>query len=309
MMVFVDKNPKMSGLVINIKAGATVGESSVNATGTVVNVIADSERASFGIGSDADLKQAIGKYLGKVPDNAYLHSPTPPWGDLYKKHGWNQVQRVLQPIKAQILGIKTKPTILSTNTLTNESNKTAMYTTKISEQVTDTVSIEWSNSSKLSVGLMISYGFKFLGTGIEGEVSFGFEQTWGNGRTETKQMTAGMETGVTVELKPRESVIAELSASSGKMHVRITYEAHLIGRTIAYYNNGHKGFHTWAPDIGAVLGGSNKVQVVEDIEVGYYSNATVKLRNAKTNEDMMFYMADLPTESTSADYPDEPPSE
>src|SRR6218665_104082 len=89
-----------------------------------MDIIADSERASFGIGSNADLKRAVGKYFGKDPNYAYLKSPTPPFGDLYKKHGISQVQRVLKPIKAEILGIKTKPTIVSANTLTNSLQAT-----------------------------------------------------------------------------------------------------------------------------------------------------------------------------------------
>ena len=216
----------MSEIVINVKAGDTFEESSVSAIGQLVHVIYDSERSSFGIGSDDDLKRAVNSYFGKKPNDAYLKSPTP-WNDLYKSYGWPQVQTVLEPKRAEILEVDTKPTILNTNTLTNESDFTATFTSKISKDVTDSVSNTWSNSSKVSFQQTVEYKFKFLGIGAGGETSFGFEQEWGRSQTVTKESTVGMETGVSVELKPGESAIVELSASSGTMRVRITYEARL----------------------------------------------------------------------------------
>src|SRR6218665_3674678 len=103
----------MSGLVIKINAGATKEESSVSATGENVNIIADSERASFGIGSDEDLKRAVQKYFGKRPNDAFLHSPTP-WDDLYKRYEWPEVCTGLMPKKAEILEVTSNPTIVAT---------------------------------------------------------------------------------------------------------------------------------------------------------------------------------------------------
>ena len=290
----------MSGVVIKITAGATMEESSVSATGEQINIIANSERATFGIGSDSDLKRAVEKDFGRWPNDAYLHSPTP-WGDLYKTYGWEQVTRVLRPVKAQILEITTKPTILATKTLTNKSDFETTFTTNISEKVTDSVSNTWSNSSKLSIEQMFKYEVGFLGTGGGGETKFGFEQQWGKSNTVTKETTVGTETGVSVTLKPGESALVELSASSGKMRVRITYEGYLKGLSAVNYNPTYKGHHFWALPIGGVVGSSNnKVQIVEDIEVGYYSNASATVKNVKTKERMMFYLADHPKEDPIA---------
>ena len=156
---------------------------------------------------------------------------------------------------------------------------------------------------------MISYTFGFLGTGVGGETRFGLELGFGYNKTWTKEVSTGMETGVSVELKPGESAIVELCAGSGTMRARVTYEAHLTGMTAANYYYKYKGQYYWGLPIGEVLGGSKKVQVVEDIEVGYYSNVSAKVRNAKTNEEMTFYMADHPSEHPSDDQPDEPSSE
>ena len=66
------------------------------------------------------------------------------------------------------------------------------------------------------------------------------------------------------------------------MKVRITYLAYLTGNTAINYNPTFKGHHFWALDIGGVMqAGSipNSIQFTEDIEVGYFSNSKVELRD------------------------------
>lgn len=60
------------GISISIVAGVDQAHSSVQASGSVQHVITDKERATFGI-TDGDLKNAVGKYFGKNPNDAYLH--------------------------------------------------------------------------------------------------------------------------------------------------------------------------------------------------------------------------------------------
>lgn len=287
----------MSGIVITIKAGETFEQSSVTATGQLVDIITDSERASFGIGSDDDLKRSVENYFGQRPNDAFLHSPTP-WNDLYKRYGWAEVQRVIEPKKAEILEVATKPTIVTTETLSNESNNTATFSTKISEQVSNSVTSQWSNSSSVAVGQSINYGISFFGAGVSGQTTFGFTQNWGKSESVTRQTTLGTETAVSVELKPKESAIVELSASSGMMHVQITYEAYLRGCTAINYNPTYKDHHFWCLGIGDALGRSNKVQIIEDVYVGYYSNSTATVKNGKTMARMAFHMVDRPNEPT-----------
>ena len=272
----------MSGLVIKIIAGATAEESSVSFTGENVNIIANSERASFGIGSDDDLKRAVEKHFGKWPTDAYLHGPTKAeWGeDLYKQYGWNQVQRVLRPVRAQILDIKSKPTILAVKNLKNESDRKSTFTTSISESVTDSVSTQWSSSSKIKFEQSIKYDVNFLGTGGGGETKFGFEQDWGKSETKSKSTTVSTATEVSFELKPRESAVVQLSASSGTMRVQITYQAYLTGHVVVNYYPKYKDHHFHSLSIQEVLGNkSNSVEVTEDIALNFYSNASAKVMN------------------------------
>lgn len=72
------------------------------------------------------------------------------------------------------------------------------------------------------------------------------------------------------------------------MKVRVTYNAYLTGDVAANYNPTFKDHHFFALDIAEVMqaGGITNSQVItEDIEIGFYSNATVNLSdpNMKMN--------------------------
>ena len=284
------------GISISIVAGEDENSSSVNASGSVQHIITDDERSTFGV-TDAGLKKAVGDYFGKKPADAYLHSPTP-WGDLYKTYGWQQVQTLLVVQKAEILGITSEPVIVKTQEFENNSSKKGTFNVAISETVQDTTTSNWSTGGTLTVGQKFEYKVKFLGTGGGGETSLSYSQSWGIGGSESKSTTVGSSSAVSVELEPGESVIAELTASRGAMKVRIHYNAYLIGQSAVNYNPTYKGHHFWALPIGSVMSGgglTNSVKSTEDIEIGYYSNSKVELKNAKTGElKMARSLADVP---------------
>ncbi len=268
----------MSGIEISIKAGATVDDSAVNASGSQQHIISDQERTSYGIG-DAALKKAIAKSFGKAPKDAFLHSPTP-WKDLYKTYGWSQVQTTLIAQSATITGITSEPVIVATRTLVNHSKKTGEFKTEISDSVTNTASNTWSNSDSVTVGQKVTYNVGFLGTGGGGETSFSYSHTWGESKTESKDVTVGSTQGVSVSLDPGESVEVRLTASRGVMKVRITYLARLAGSCAVNYDPSYKGHHFYALGIGGIMqksGLSTTKQIVEDIEIGYFSSAKVEL--------------------------------
>ncbi|UCS92145.1 follicular epithelium yolk protein subunit [Echinicola marina] len=268
------------GISISIIAGQDKSVCSVNASGTVQHVITDEERTTFRLG-DKQLKDAVKAYFGKSPNDAYLHSPTP-WGDLYKTYSWPQVNMVLVVQSAEILGITSEPVIVKTQEFTNESSKKGTFNVAISESVNNTTSSNWSVGGSLSVGQKITYGVEFLGTGVKGETSLSYSQSWGTGGQESKSITVGSTSGVSVQLDPGESVLAELSASRGVMKVRIRYNAYLIGSTAINYNPTYKGHHFFSLGIGGVMssgGISNSIQSTEDIEIGYYSNSKIELKD------------------------------
>jgi hypothetical protein len=274
----------MAGITVQIVAGTTASSSSVTASGSVQHIITDKEVQTFGI-QDGNLKSAIAKYFGQAPNDAYLHSDTP-WGDLYKTYGWPQVQTVLNVVGATVTGITSQPVIVAQQTFKNNSNKRGTFNVGISDTVSNTTESNWSTSNSIDVSQTVSYGISFLGSGGGGSTSMSYSRTWGQGGSQSENVTVGANQGVTVDLDPGESVQALLTASKGVMKVRIVYQASLIGATAINYNPTFKDHHFWGLDLPSILRASNinnALQFTEDIEIGFFANSEVELKNAAGN--------------------------
>jgi hypothetical protein len=284
------------GINISITVDGSDNHKSIaQVSGSVQNIISDKERSTFKLNDD-QLKAAIEAYFGKKPNDAYLHSPTP-WDDLYKRYNWSQVTTVLVAEKAEILGITSEPVIVKSQEFINRSsNKDATYNVSIHESVENTTSSNWSTGGELTIGQSFEYGVKFLGAG--GETSMSYTQSWGIGGEHSKSVTVGSEAGIEVNLKPGEGVIAELTASRGVMKVRVTYRAYLIGVTAINYNPKYKDHHFWALNINSVMQSksiSNSIISTEDIEIGYYSNSRIELRDIEQKSILKTYiLEDMP---------------
>lgn len=282
------------GISISIRAGADAATSSVNASGSTQHIITDKERGTFGI-QDSGLKKAVAAYFGKSPNDAYLHSPTP-WNDLYKTYGWAQVQTVLVVQSATVVGVTSEPVIVATKTFTNNSSKKASFDAAISDQVNNTTESNWSQTDTIEVGQKITYEVGFLGSGGGGETSMSYSHAWGQGGSESRSITVGSSAGVKVDLDPGESVEAQLTASRGVMKVRIVYQAYLTGGTAINYNPTYRDHHFWCLPINDVMqaGGLKTTrQFTEDIEIGYYSNSKIVLKDAQQKLRATFMLADL----------------
>ena len=270
----------MAGLSVSIVAGLTKDTSSVTASGSVQHVITDKEVKSFGI-TDSALKNAVGKYFGQNPDDAYLHSATP-WNDLYATYGWPQVQTTLRVVSATITSISSNPTIIATQKFVNNSSIEGTFNVGISQNVTNTTETNWSQSNTIDVSQSISYEVSFLGSGGGGETSMSYSYAWGQGGSQSESVTVGSSQGVSVDLKPGQAVNAQLTASKGAMNVRIVYEASLSGSTAINYGGKFKDHHFWCLDLPSVMaaaGISNNLTVTEDIQIAFYSNSQVEMTN------------------------------
>jgi hypothetical protein len=270
------------GITIAVVAGQDAATSRVSAAGSVQHIITDAERGTFDLG-DAQLKAAVEAYFGKRPNDAFLHSPTP-WNDLYATYGWPQVQTVLAVQRAEIISLTSQPIIMKTQEFDNTSSKRATFNVAINDEVSNTVGTSWSTGGTLSVGEEIEVGVDFIAD-AKSKTSISYSQSWGVGGQQSKTVTVGSNSGLSVDLEPGESVVAELSASRGVLKVRITYVASLHGNTAVNYNPTWKDHHFWSFGIGSVMaarGASNAVISTQDLEVGYYSNAKVALRDRNT---------------------------
>ena len=266
------------GFDITIVAGKDASSSSVKVSGKVSEVITDADRTAFNI-EDSDLKKAVDAYFGKKPNDAYVKSKTP-WGDLYDKYSWTQVHRNIKVHSARIVDVTSEPTIISKKTLTNNSNVAATLETSISESVSNSTESNWSEEDSFTVGQSFSYDVSFLGSGGGGETSLEYTHTWGEGGSESQDISVGSEQSVSVYLEPGQSVEAQLNASRGSLKVEIVYEIYLSGTTAINYNPKYKGHHFWDLGVSGVMKSgkiTNSYLVSETIEVGYYSDGEVVL--------------------------------
>lgn len=273
------------GIEVHIKAGLDEQSSSVSASGSVQHIITDTERSTFGI-DDQGLKNAVGKYFGQAPDDAFLHSETP-WNDLYRTYGWPQVQTVLVVESATITGITSQPTVVAQNILRNDSKVAATFNAAASESVSNTTTTSWSSTDSVQVGQKFSYEVSFLGTGGKGETSLTYTHSWGQGGSESEQVTVGSSQGVSVLLQPGQAVDAEITASRGAMKVRIVYRASLIGSTAINYGHPYNGHHFWGLDLSTVMSAAGlplTKTFTEDIEIGFYANDAVILTDPVTKK-------------------------
>jgi hypothetical protein len=299
-----NKGDKKMGININITAGKDKESSSVGASGSLQHLITDAEVLTFKVG-DSDLKNDIDKYFGKKPKDAYLKSPTP-WGDLYKKYGWEQVGTLLRVKSATITEITSEPVIIAQKDFVNDSSHDASFNAKITDTVTDTSTNTWMQTNSIQVGQKITYGITIQGVAnVGGETSFSYTGTWGEAGSHSKSVVVGTETGVSVSLGPHQSAKAELTASRGTMKVRIVYEASLIGRAAVNYNPKYKGHHFYGLPIASVLsrgGANNSVEVTEDVEIGFYSNSQVIVTDGSGKVIERISAENLPGEISDNEY-------
>ena len=90
------------GMTIQIKPATGGKGAEVTVGGSVQHLITEQERTCFGL-DDAALKEAVGKYFGKEPDDALLKGPT------YQTYHWPEVQTVLVAQSAELLEVGPPP--------------------------------------------------------------------------------------------------------------------------------------------------------------------------------------------------------
>lgn len=275
----------MSGINVNIKAGKDKESSSIEVTGTVEHIITDKEVDTFRLHYEP-LMKAAEKYDGRRPTDIYLHSPTP-WGDLYKTYGWEQVKTTLKVIKSDIIEVTSNPTIVATKYLINNSEFEGKFDASIQESVANTTTTTWSDTHTLEISQSFTYSIGFLGTGVSGTTSMKYSGSWGKGGSESQTATVGSSQGASVTLKPKQSAVVELTASKGIMKVRIVYNASLSGFLAINYKKKHNDHHFWGYNVAEVMeaaGINNSLEFTEDIEIGYFSNARVELKNGEETD-------------------------
>ena len=249
-------------------------------TGSETHVINNLETGTFNLGA---IKTWIGKYSGRVPEDAFLRSPTP-WNDLYSVYGWPEVQTTVGAYSVQVLGTTTQPVALVNRDFDNRNNSTpATYTTQLSTQVNTTSTSSWSSSNTVTVGQSVKYGFTIFGSGIEATTSFSYARNWGEGGSKSVSTTVGTADTISVTVPAYQMRRATLSATKGTMRIRVKYRARLSGCSATNYDPKHNGHHFYCYNVTSLLANAGQPttkEITEDMEIGYYSNATLSVYDA-----------------------------
>ena len=282
-------------LSIFIIAGMNASLSSISATGNDFHVITDQEASVFRIGNESILKDISENYIGKRPNSVYMRSDSSS-SDIYESHGWQQVVSTLKVKNASIKGVSLKPIIIDTKTLSNKSSHRATFNAGISSEVSNTVETNWSSTHSLSFSHTINYGIQHNGIRIGGESAFNYIGTWGKGGMQSKTITIGSTTGVTVDLNPGETVTAELIANKGTMDILVNYDASLEGNLALNYYFSYNGYHHWSVPIKDALiksGMETSKQITEEIQIGYYSHSSVVIKDDQGKVKKLYHLNSL----------------
>jgi len=273
---------------VSIQVGKDSSSSNVLASGYLKHIITDSEAKSFKLGPENVLRNDWEAYYGKAPNDAYLHTSSGNWGNLYELYNWPQVETTLTVVSAEILGIESKPTILATKILENDSDFNATFTADISSDVQQTITSTWSQTNSFTQGQEINYGVQFDGIGVGGKTTMSYTEEAMEGGSKSKSTTVGSSSGVSVNLQPHQKVEAILSASQGTMTVKINYRVSLSGCSAVNYGaDGYRGHHFYCAPVGNIMetiGVSNDISTSETIQLNYFANGSVQLKNLSTGE-------------------------
>lgn len=279
-------------LSINIIAGINAAVSSVSTSGHESHILTKQEEKIFKIDSKDTLKNIAENVFGRKPFEVFLHKPTT-FNDMYRKNMWNEVQTHLIIKNAVITNFQAKPVIVETKYFANQSRIKAQFNANISATVTNTIETNWSTANMMSFDQAFNYGIQFNGGGLGGNSNFHYEHTWGKGGSSSMSTSIGSSAGISIELEPGESVIAELIASKGTMKVKVNYETYLDGDLATRYFWKLNGSHHWAIPIDKAMkqyGLASSREISEEILVDYYSNSSVILKDAMGNLMKILYL-------------------
>lgn len=273
---------------IIIKGDIRESSASVQASGDHVDTMTETEKSAFGW-DDNVIKDTVARYFGKAPLDAFVNSDESNnvlKYDLYTMFNWKVTKVHFIPIKAEILGISAEPTLVSKVEFENNTDKKATYHADMSQTVTESTSHTWSQSNTLGVQLSIDCSMQLPGVKLGAENTLSYSHQWGENKSVTKSVEIGLQGGVSVELDPGEKATAKLSASLGKMKVRVTYKVYIDGSTAVHYDPpyaGHgsgKGHYFYAFDTPYLMYYNNlpyEKIVTEDIEISFYEDAYISL--------------------------------
>lgn len=276
---------------IDINAGHDAGSSSVSFEGDEIELISDEDRKAFNL-SDSKMLDAIGVLQGQRPGKLYMRDHPH-----FAQYGWSETQRVLNVKSTKVLSLEVKPVALISNSYENmRGDKPTTHTATLAYSAALSKASTWKVGTKISVAQKISYKIGVPSNEVGGETSFGLESSFGVGGTETRTSTITTTNAVNLVLDPGQAATAVLSASQGTLRIQVEYDVYLQGRVHYSYDYPVDGHYHWSQDTDDLLtqmGVANHQTVTEILEIGFYSDAKVTVRDTETATDMQVVPAHM----------------
>lgn len=262
---------------IESKIVIDISNDSVNYSGLEIETVTEDDINIFF--TNPTLKDAVKAHYGKKPSNVYYSKPTP-WGDLYTTYKWEPIKKIVSIKRAQIKNISKKPVVILNQDFDNNSNYTIKVNTGISHTVENTITTSWSKSKEFTLSQEISYDINVLFAKLAGTTGISYTSTWGKSEEKSESITIGSTSAVETELKPGQSVKAELSVTAGYIEVEVTYKMYLRGNLAVHMKKKLNDHYFWGPLVQDVMESArvtNEKTVVETIKFGFHIDAKLKV--------------------------------
>lgn len=280
-------------LDIKVVAGEDVQTSLIDAFGTISEAAKSLDDTNIPIGplrTNVLLWFVHNKASACDTSNVRIYVNDPTDGasaNLYSHYNWKPVSVVLQPVKAEILDVETTPVAIVTEPFHNPSNLTVTVTGGFQDTLTNEVSWSWNRSLTLGGEQTFKYArnWGFLGR-MEAETKILMNGTVGESGSQTISEQIVETSSMSAELPPGGSIAFAISASRGSIKARITYKTSLSGDLTLAFVDPCAGHYHWRIPINEVLNSDGAAlaipvidpseQLVEDIELDYYSNISAR---------------------------------
>ncbi|CAH2098653.1 unnamed protein product [Euphydryas editha] len=270
-------------IIINIAAGNNKSDVAITYSGDDIDVIGDKEIELFHLDT-FNLKRAVKNKYNFLPRDVFLKSPTP-WGDLYKTYKWKEVTRTLKVRSAKLKQSSVKSVVVLAQDFENAFNNTIKVNAGISQTVENTIATTWSKTQETTFSQEVEYNLNVIFAKLSGTTAFSYTSTVGKSQEKSESVTIGMTTGMEVELKPGQSASAVLSANRYNLEVEVVYVITLTGQVAVNFRRPYNEHHFYGPSIASILkngGLDNEVTIVENIQLGLYTDASLKVYDKLT---------------------------
>ncbi|CAH2217059.1 jg4490 [Pararge aegeria aegeria] len=182
-------------ITINITVASSKGGIILHFGGRDTKLISDKEVNIFNI-TDVNLKRGIRVEFGDTPNDVYLKDPTP-YGNLYQKFKWQQVNREIIVKSASVLDIINENIVLTVHEHINNATRELKIPIKIFENVENTFKSSWSKNGLPDDEIYYDINIDFFN-----EKKINFENKWRNDSLRTASLLFGYQTAGKINIAP-----------------------------------------------------------------------------------------------------------